>query len=151
MIRKALQSEIDEFINSCLYDENIYPYLSISKYTPAIKQEEDDWKGVVLMDDSKNTLVKISFDRTRGELEMTFSLYSRTKIGAGRGIKAIEEIVRRYKPRAINSCVHSTNEKSLKKNRHIFGKEWGVEEKIAWNSKLGAFDDLHYFRKVFQN
>ena len=93
-------------------------------------------------------MCKVSIRRA-DELGMSVSLYAITPYSAGKGITAINEIIRRYKPRYVDSVVHASNEKSMKLNTKLLGEPWGREPMGAWNSKLGEYEDLLYFRKLF--
>lgn len=144
----ARQSDIDSFLSEAYLDEKIYPYLTISKFMQEWTEFKDDWNGINITDERLSYLGKITFDRSKGEVEMNICLYCKTALAAGRAIQAIKYLIGRYKPRAINSCVHSTNIKSLKIHKHIYGEPWGIEPEIAWDSKEGRFVDLYYFRKI---
>jgi hypothetical protein len=80
---------------------------------------------------------------------MIISLYATSSFSAGRGLIAINEIIRRYKPRYADTVVHASNTKSIKLNTKLLGKPWGAEPNGAWNAKLGEYEDLVYFRKLF--
>jgi hypothetical protein len=149
-VKLANQSEIDTFLADAYLDESIYPYLTISKYVNEWKELKSDWEGINITDERLSYLGKISFDRGKGEIEMNICLYCRTPFVAGRAIHAIKYLINRYKPRAINSVVHSTNVKSLKIHKHIYGEPWGIEPGSAWDSKEGRFVDLYYFRKILK-
>ena len=145
----ATQSDIDLFLNESYLNENIYPYLTTCKYMSEWKEFKTDWEGINITDERLSYLGRIIFDRNRGEIEMNVSLFCKNSLAAGKAIQAIKYLINRYRPKAINSAVHATNIKSLKLHKHIYGEPWGIEPKIAWDSKEGRFVDLYYFRKLF--
>jgi len=147
-MRLATQQDLDTFYDKSIFDINIYPYLSTSTYISKPELPKDDWSGIYLVSEDLRCLLKISIDRTR-DIEFNISLYSFSSFLAGKAIIALKEIIRRYKPKAINSVVHSSNIKSLKLHHKYFGKPWGIEPVSAYNMGLGSYEDLHYFRMLF--
>jgi hypothetical protein len=148
MIKKAKREDVDKFMDKVYLDDNVYPYMSTTKYFGNFEIPEDDWSSLLITNDSNTFLCKISIRRA-DEVGLSISLYSISAISAGRALLAINEIIKRYKPRYIDTVVHSSNEKSIKLNTRLMGEPWGVEPKGAWNSKTGEYEDLLYFRKLF--
>jgi hypothetical protein len=148
MIKKAKREDVDKFMDKVYLDDNVYPYMSTTKYFGDFEIPEDDWSSLLITNDSNTFLCKISIRRA-DEVGLSISLYSISAISAGRALLAINEIIKRYKPRYIDTVVHSSNEKSIKLNTRLMGEPWGVEPKGAWNSKTGEYEDLLYFRKLF--
>ena len=148
MLKKANKEDIDKFMSKVILDENIYPYLSTSKYFGTFEVPDDDWGGLLITNDSNTFISKVTFRRS-DEVGMSISLYAVSSFSAGRALIAINEVIRRYKPRYVDTTVHSSNVKSIKLNTKLLGEPWGVEPKGAWNAKLGEYEDLVYFRKLF--
>jgi hypothetical protein len=148
MVRDATKDDVDIFINKIINNDDIYPYMSTSKYFGKFEIPEDDWSGLLLTNDNNTFLCKIKIFRSE-ELGMSISLYALSPISAGRALLVIGELIKRYKPRYVDSVVHSSNIKSLKLNKKLLGEPWGREPNGAWNSKTGEYDDLVYFRKLF--
>jgi len=146
-MRKATKSDIDNFTSKTLVNEDIYPYLSTTKYVGTFEVTDDDWSSLLITNDSNSFLVKVQFIR-REELGLFISLYALNSFSAGKGLLVIKEIIRRYKPRYVDSVVHASNEKSIKLNTKLLGEPWGKEPMGAWNSKIGEYEDLYYFRKL---
>ena len=148
MFKKATKVDVDNFMSKANLDENIYPYLSINKYFGTFEIPDDDWNTILMTNESNTFLFKVAIRRA-DEVGMTISLYATSSFSAGRGLIAINEIIRRYKPRYVDTVVHASNTKSIKLNTKLLGEPWGVEPKGAWNSKLGEYEGLVYFRKLF--
>lgn len=148
MFKKANKEDVDNFMSKAILDENIYPYLSTNKYVGTFEISDDDWHGLLITNESNSFLFKVSFRRA-DEVGMVITLYATSAYSAGKALIAINEIINRYKPRYIDSVVHASNGKSIKLNTKLLGEPWGVEPKGAWNSKLGEYEDLIYFRKLF--
>lgn len=146
-MRQAKQSDLDTFFGNAINDKAIYPYLSMSKYTGKLTLPDSDWDGIWLIDNKCNCLLRVTFDRAR-DLEISICLHSTNTFWAGKAIKAVQEIIKRYKPRAINSVVHFSNKKSLNIHNKIFGQPWGVESGFAWNMGIGEYEDAHYYRLI---
>ncbi len=144
----ANQSDIDNFIQIVQFNKEIYPYLSGVRFVEW-KEFKSDWEGIYVTDLTLSFMVKASFDRCR-DLEINICVYARTTMAAGRAILAVKEIIHRYHPRAINSCVHASNEKAIKLNEKLMGPHWGIESKIAWNCLTGDYEDFYCFRRLFQ-
>jgi hypothetical protein len=144
--RTANQQDLDFFKEQAIWDENIYPYLSTTKSMTEWVAKNNDWEGIDITNDRRSFILKIYFDRRRDE--MNIELFAMNAVSAGRGVYVVMDMIKRYKPRAINSVVHSSNKKSLKLHYKLFGDCWGVEESVAWNSLNGEYEDLHYFRKL---
>jgi hypothetical protein len=122
--------------------------MSTTKYFGTFEIPDDDWNSLLITNNENSFLSKVSIRRT-DELGMAISLYATNPYSAGKGVTAINEIIRRYKPRYVDSVVHASNEKSIKLNTKLLGEPWGREPMGAWNSKLGEYEDLIYFRKLF--
>jgi len=148
MFKKASKVDVDNFMSKGMLDDNIYPYLSTTKYFGTFDVPDDDWGGLLITNDSNTFISKVTFRRT-DEVGMVISLYAVSSFSAGRALTAINEIIRRYKPRYVDTTVHSSNVKSINLNTKLLGEPWGVEPKGAWNAKLGEYEDLVYFRKLF--
>lgn len=148
MFKKATKEDVDTFMSKAILDENIYPYMSINKYFGTFDIPDDDWSGLLITNTEKSFLCKVSIRRV-DELGMSVSLYAITPYSAGKGLVAINELIRRYKPRYVDTLVHSSNEKSIRLNIKLLGEPWGREPMGAWNPKLGEYEDLLYFRKLF--
>jgi hypothetical protein len=148
MFKKASKVDVDNFMSKGILDENIYPYLSTTKYFGTFDVPDDDWSGLLITNDSNTFISKVTFHRT-DEVGMSIALYAVSSFSAGRALSAINEIIRRYKPRYVDTKVHSSNVKSIKLNTKMLGEPWGIEPMGAWNAKLGKYEDLIYFRKLF--
>ena len=148
MIKKAKREDVDKFMDKVYLNDNVYPYMSTTKYFGNFEIPEDDWNSLLITNESNTFLCKILIRRS-DEVGLSISLYSTSAISAGRALVAINEIIKRYKPRYVDTVVHSSNEKSIKLNTRLMGKPWGIEPKGAWNSKTGEYEDLVYFRKLF--
>ena len=148
LFKKATKIDVDNFMSKAIINENVYPYLSTTKYMGTFEVTDDDWSGMLLTNSTNSYLCKISFRRS-DEVGISVSLYAITPFSAGRALIVINEIIRRYKPRYVDTVVHSSNIKSIKLNTKLLGEPWGVEPMGAWNSKLGEYEDLVYFRKLF--
>lgn len=147
-MKKASKEDVDKFMSKAILDDNIYPYLSTTKYMGTFEIPDDDWNGLLITNTNNSFLLKIRINRS-DEVGMTVSLYATSSFSAGRALIAINEVIRRYKPRYVDTTVHSSNTKSIKLNSKLLGEPWGVEPKGAWNAKLGEYEDLVYFRKLF--
>lgn len=148
MFKKANKEDVDKFMSKAILNDNIYPYLSTNKYFGAFEVPDDDWSGLLITNESNTFISKITLRRA-DEVGMSISLYATSSFSAGRALIAINEVIRRYKPRYVDTTVHSSNTKSIKLNSKLLGEPWGVEPKGAWNAKLGEYEDLVYFRKLF--
>ena len=146
-MKNATQQEIDAFYAKTENNPEIYPYIGIGKFMPKWEAQKDNNSKQILTDERGSFLLNASFSWHR-PLEIEFALFSISTIGAGRGLKAMFEIIKRYKPKAVNTSVQQSNIKSLAINRKLWGKEWGIEPKVAWNPLKGEYEDLHYFRKL---
>lgn len=149
MIKKAKREDVDKFMDKVYLNDNVYPYMSTTKYFGNFEIPEDDWNSLLITNESNTFLCKILIRRS-DEVGISISLYATSAISAGRALVAINEIIKRYKPRYVDTVVHSSNEKSIKLNTRLMGKPWGIEPKGAWNSKTGEYEDLVYFRKLFK-
>ena len=148
MFKKATKQDVDNFMSKAILDENIYPYLSTNKYFGTFEVPDDDWNGLLITNEANTFISKVTFRRS-DEVGMSISLYGTSPFSSGRALIAINEVIRRYKPRYVDTKVHSSNTKSIKLNTKLLGEPWGVEPKGAWNAKLGEYEDLVYFRKLF--
>lgn len=148
MIKKAKREDVDKFMDKVYLNDNVYPYMSTTKYFGNFEIPEDDWNSLLITNESNTFLCKVLIRRS-DEVGLSISLYATSAISAGRALVAINEIIKRYKPRYVDTVVHSSNEKSIKLNTRLMGKPWGIEPKSAWNSKTGEYEDLVYFRKLF--
>lgn len=148
MFKKATKEDVDNFMSKAILDEDIYPYLSTNKYFGTFEIPDDDWGTILMTNESNSFLFKVTIRRA-DEVGMIISLYATSSFSAGRGLIAINEIIRRYKPRYVDTVVHASNTKSIKLNTKLLGKPWGAEPNGAWNAKLGEYEDLVYFRKLF--
>lgn len=144
-MKRATQEDVDKFFRWAIEDPDIYPYLSVDRYTGRDIVEEDDWKSLSFISECGKCYLRIVFDRCAG-LDIKVALYSKSPILAGRAIEHLKKIIPRYKPRAINSIVHGSNEKSIRIHKKIFGEPWGIEPSVAWNMGTGQYDDLLHFR-----
>lgn len=141
------QQQLDNFTAAVLQDENIWPYLTMSKSRSEVIIWKTDWEGLMLISHDEKTLLKVQFDRQR-DCDFNISLYSSSPHQAGQCVALVKELIKRYRPFSINSVVHSSNEKSLKFHKKIYGEPWGIEKLSAWNMKTGAYEDAHWFRMV---
>lgn len=148
MFKKASKEDVDKFMSKAILNDDIYPYLSTNKYFGTFEIPDDDWSGLLITNTTNSFLCKIGIRRA-DEVGFVVSLYAISSYSAGKAIIAINEIIRRYKPRYVDSVVHASNEKSIKLNTKLLGEPWGREPMGAWNSKLGKYEDLVYFRKLF--
>jgi hypothetical protein len=149
MMKIATQQDVDRFMESVFQDENIYPYLTTSKHNNnSVRVDHtSDWDRIWMVTENLSCLLKVSIDRTR-DTEFSISLYAKSAHAAGKAVLACKELIKRYRPKAINSIVHSTNAKSLALHKKIYGEPWGVEKSSTWNMGKGCYEDLYYFRKM---
>lgn len=145
----ATQSDLDQFKASVLLDESIYPYLSLTKYSGEWAEQKNDWERQYITNENLSYLIALSFTRT-SDLEISIALYAKNTIAAAYAIMAIKELLKRYKPFAVNSVVHASNRKSIALHKKVFGEPWGIEKLGAWNSLLGEYEDSHHFRFLCQ-
>lgn len=145
-VSRLNQSQLDVIQSRMMLDPSIVSYITTQRYLGRWLVDESDWSGIAFGIDDES-FIHIDFDRTR-DLEMSIALYSTKAIHAGKLIVLLKELINRYKPRAINTSVHSSNVKSLKLNRKIFGDEYAIKESYAWNMLIGEYEDLHLFRKI---
>jgi hypothetical protein len=148
-MRSATKKDIDIFMEKAILDDSIYPYLSTDKHMSSMEPLEGDWNGLLLTNDTNTYICKISFRRA-DELGMSISLWANTAFSAGKAVSVIKEVIKRYKPRYIESVVHASNIKSIKLNTKLLGEPWGREPGGAWKSKLGEYEELVYFRKLLK-
>lgn len=146
-MKNATQSDIDQFYRDTENNPDIYPFRGVGKYYPRWEEKKDNNEGVILTDDRLSYLLYIKFN-WHNPLEFDVALFSKSTIAGGRGLKALFEQIKRYKPTAINTTVQESNIKSLRINRKLFGNEWGIEPLSAWNCIDGKYENLHYFRKI---
>src|SRR5579863_6098933 len=111
-MKNATQTDLDAFMQWAFTEPSIYPYLSHSKYIAERKEYRGDWEGAHITDNTLSYLLSVSFTRTTF-LEFTIALYSKSPVAAGRGILALKEMVKRYRPFAIDSSVAISNKKSF--------------------------------------
>lgn len=142
----ATQDELDTFFHKALSNEQVYPYMTLTKYQKPLEVSKDNWNDIWLCTDNLNCFVHIIFDRIRDEI--TIGLWAFDTNNSASGIRYVKEYIKRYKPRALNSIVHSSNKKSLSMHEKIFGYAWGIEELSVWNSLSGEYEDAYYFRKL---
>lgn len=146
-MKNATQGDIDKFMEYAIDSKEMLPYLSLSRWIRRREVKLDDWAGLHLTDERLSYLLHIDFDRSSG-LRFTISLYAKSNIAAGRAILTLKEIVRRYKPYAIDSTVCKSNIKSFNITKKLLGEPWGCEPLGAWNMGKGEFEDCYYFRKL---
>lgn len=146
-MKNATQSEIDKFMEWAFTSPEIYPYLSHSKYISERKERRGDWEGYHLTDNRLSYLLSIDFNRNTS-LTFTICLYAKSAIGAGQGILALKEIVKRYRPFAINSSVAISNKKSYEITKKILGDPYGICPLAHWNMLTGKMEDTYEFRKI---
>lgn len=146
-MKNATQSEIDKFYADTENDINVYPFIGTRMFMPKWEAQKDNNSKLILTNSANQYLLNISFS-WYGQLEFEVGLFSKNTIGAGRGMMALQEQIKRYKPFAINSSVQQSNVKSLHITRKMFGIEWGIEKFAAWNVIDGKYEDLYYFRKI---
>ena len=93
-------------------------------------------------------LVSLRFDRVA--MEATIAMYNTGSIADGAA--ALDEAYRigyRSGPwRALRSACCTTNERSFKLNRQVFGEPWGISRKSAWDAGLGEWVDEAHFRRL---
>lgn len=147
MIRRATQQEINDFYSRNILNERIYPFQSTSQYNSIPSVENDDYNSIHLTNEKATGVMHININRVMSN-EITISVYAETGFVAGKLLKMGMELCKRYNPKSIVTCVHESNELSLRINRKIFGKEWGVEPMGAWNFKKAEFENLHWFKKI---
>ena len=143
----ATQDEVDKFFQWAINDPEIYPYLTVNKRIFRREIPKDDWEGFMFISDCGKCFMHISLNRTK-DIEFDISMWSKSPLLAGRCVKIIEELIRRYKPTCLDSCVHSSNERAIKWNRRVLGQEWGIEPKGAWNMLNGEYEDLYHFKRL---
>lgn len=146
-MRNATQIDIDRFYADTENNPDIYPYRGISKWMPKWEAQNDNNKSIILTDDRNSYLLNITFSWHR-QLEFEVALFSKSAIAGGKGLHALFEQIKRYRPVAINTSVQASNKKSLKMNERLWGKAWGCEPLVAWNPLAGVYEDLYYFRKI---
>lgn len=146
-MKNATQQDIDSFMEYAVNSPEMLPYLSINRWIRRREVKLDDWQGLHLTDDRLSYLLHIDFDRSSG-LRFSISLYAKTNVAAGRAILALIEMVKRYKPYAIDSIVCKSNIKSYTITKKLLGEPWGCEPSGAWNMAKGEFEDCYYFRKL---
>ncbi len=148
-MRLATQQDVDKFMSSVMFDESVYPYLSESMYVSNVTIETSDWNRVVLTNDTLSVILKVEIAR---ESDNAFSvcLWSTNPISAGRALKALEVLIKRYNPKSISSCVHESNIKSINLHKKLYGEPWGTEPEGAWNSLLGKWEGLVNFKKILR-
>lgn len=144
----ATQHDVDTFIDSVLLDEKIYPYLTVQTFFEKWQIPKSDWHGIIMTNDQLSYMAKVSFDRSRNEIEFNICIYAKSTYSAAFALKAIDYLIKRYKPKALNSIVSESNIASIRLNKKIMGEPWGRESLTAWNSLSGKFEDLLYFRKL---
>lgn len=142
----ATQHDLDVFAEKAISNKNIYPYISTSKWLKPWVIDTERWNNLFFTNTSLGYLVSIQFDRIRDEISI--GLWADDSQQASIAIRGIREYIRRTKPRAINSVVHASNSKSLRLHKKIFGASWGIENKYAWNSLTGEYEDFYYFRLI---
>ena len=91
MFKKASKVDVDNFMSKGMLDDNIYPYLSTTKYFGTFDVPDDDWGGLLITNDSNTFISKVTFRRT-DEVGMVISLYAVSSFSAGRALSAINEI-----------------------------------------------------------
>lgn len=143
----ANQQDIDSFMAFAINDPKMLPYLSMSRWIKPRKASDSDWECLHITDDRLSYLLTINFNRNIS-LSITIALYAKSKIAAGRAILNIKEVVKRYKPFAIDSCVAESNKESFEITKKILGEPWGKEPMGAWNLAEGIFEDVYCFRKI---
>lgn len=148
-MKNATQAEIDKFYADTENIPEIANYRGIGKFKPAWTECKDNNNGLVLTDERGSYLLKISFNWHR-PLEFETSLFAKSTIAAGRGLLALQKMIEKYRPRAVNTSVQCSNEKSLKINRKLFGEPWGKEPNVAWNPATSQYEDVYYFRKIYE-
>lgn len=146
-MKNATQEEINIFMEYALSCPDMLPYLSVNRWIRARKVKKDDWAGLVLTDERLSYLLHIDFDRASG-LRFTIALYAKTLFAAGKAVLALKEMIRRYKPYAVDSTVAVSNVKSFAITKRLLGEPWGKEPLGCWNMLNGEFEDLFYFRKL---
>lgn len=146
-MKNANQQEIDAFMDYALANEEMLPYLSMNRWIRRREAKTDDWQGLCITDDRNSYLLNIDFDRSSG-MRFTLCLFAKSAIAAGRAILVIKEMVKRYKPYAIDSMVAKSNTKSFEITKRILGEPWGLEPNGCWNMLKGEFEDCYYFRKL---
>lgn len=146
-MRSATQADIDKFYADTENNSDIYPFIGIRKFMPKWEAQKDNNAKLILTNDANQYLLNITFS-WHGQLEFEVALFSKNTIGAGRGLQALFEQIKRYKPYAINTSVQQSNIKSLAINRKLWGEPWGIEPKSAWNMIDGIYEDLYHFRKL---
>lgn len=147
-MKNATQSDIDKFYLDTKNDLNIYPFMGTSKFMPRWEAQKDNNSKIILTDDRVSYLLNISFSWHR-VVEFEVALFAKSNLSAGRGLIAMFEQIKRYRPAAVNTSVQQSNIKSLAINEKILGKAWGIEPKVAWNMITGEYEDLYYFRKLY--
>jgi len=146
-MRLAKQADIDAFYDKAIYHPEVGQYLTNSQWLSETTAPKDDWNQVILTNDAITVLLKISISRSDGN-GFSIGLFSTNALAAGRAVQFVKDhLMKRYQPRYIQTSVQSVNEKSLKMNQKLFGDPWGKEPLGAWNSKLGHYVDLIWFRK----
>lgn len=146
-MRVATQEDITAFYSSVLTDPTIYPYMQFGKYFTVPTIGTDLWHDIYLITDNRSCYLHIWIDRTKDN-EFTIGLFAKNSYAAGKAVIAIKELIRRYRPRAINSAVHASNLKSLALNRKLFGEEGSIRVSAAWNMGTGEYEDMYQFRRI---
>jgi hypothetical protein len=128
-------------------DENVWPYLTTSKYKSRLEAPQDDWHSIVMVDEGLDVLVIASMTRN-GNLGIDFCIYSFNKKAAARGILCMKEIIARYRPYYISSVVHESNIAALKMNKRVMGNPYGCEVEGAWNGLKGLYEKKFLFKRI---
>ena len=144
-MNRATQEEIDKFFNWAVLDPEMYPYLTINKTIFKKEIPKDDWEGLMFISECGKCFMHISFSRVR-DIEFNVSIWSKSPLLAGRCLIVIKDLIKRYRPKYIDSVCHSSNKRSLKLHKKIYGVQWGIEPNGAWNMGLGEYEDLYHFR-----
>lgn len=147
-IERATQQDINEIVSLLSMDEDILQYMTVGKYLGRFTVPESDWHDQYFVIKTKGFLY-ISIDRDC-DINFDISLYSSSSIASGLLLKHLNKIIKGVKPRTIKTSVHSSNKKSLKLNRKLFGKEYAVRELDYWNIVNGEYEDAYLFRKIME-
>lgn len=145
----ATQEQLDKFKRFAVSEPKIYPYLSVSKWLSEWTAPKDDWDKIMFVNKQCTAYLRISISRS-DDNGFSIACYTLSSYWAGRCMLLVKELIKRYDPKYIQTCVHISNIKSLNINEKLLGKPWGVEPLGAWNSLLGKYEDLVWFKKILK-
>lgn len=143
------QQIVNEFYERAYFNPDLYPYMQTDKNFGPVKVGDCDWSRVVVMNRNQTALLCVSISRGKDN-DFSISLFSENELAAGKCVKFIHDLIHRYDPKSISTCVHESNKRSIKINKRLFGLPWGVEKDGAWNMLKGKYENLLHFKKILR-